>query len=160
MPRGGSESDHRFNDLQLTLPNRKAILQGATGDILSGRMTAIMGPSGAGSNRHEQVPRLRPKLTGVPETTFMSVLMGKVTRTGGDLLINGQAGEMHEFRKIIGFVPQEDIMHRELTVREVISHAARIRLPSSWTNEQIEAHVDNVLNALKYRALGTDRWES
>jgi hypothetical protein len=38
-----------FDNLQKQLPNGKYILQGVTGSIKSGRMTAIMGPSGAGS---------------------------------------------------------------------------------------------------------------
>lgn len=41
-----------------------------------------------------------------PETTFMNVLMGKVQRTGGDLMINGIHAEMSSLRKMIGFVPQ------------------------------------------------------
>ncbi|KAJ3095667.1 hypothetical protein HDU97_006616 [Phlyctochytrium planicorne] len=41
--------EFKFEDLGLKLPNGKSILQGVTGEIKSGRMTAIMGPSGAGS---------------------------------------------------------------------------------------------------------------
>lgn len=53
-----------------------------------GRVTAIMGPSGAG------------------KTTFMNCLMGKVPRTGGSLRINNKDLEMHTMRKVIGYVPQ------------------------------------------------------
>ncbi|KAJ3115525.1 hypothetical protein HDU96_000472 [Phlyctochytrium bullatum] len=120
----------KFDDLSLTLKNGKKVLEGVTGEIKSKRMTAVMGPSGAG------------------KTTFMNVLMGKVPRTGGRLYINGAEAEVHLYRKIIGYVPQEDIMLRELTVREVVLHSARVRLPRSWTSKQIEDHVDNVLKAL------------
>jgi ABC-type multidrug transport system ATPase subunit len=84
------------------------------------------------------------------ETTFMNVLMGKVTRTGGTLRINTIQAEMHEFQKIIGYVPQEDIMHRELTVRENLLYSARIRLPyRNWNHKgEIEEHVDRVIEAL------------
>ncbi|KAJ3110662.1 hypothetical protein HDU96_006373 [Phlyctochytrium bullatum] len=122
--------DFRFRDLGLQLANGKTVLQGVTGTIRSGRMTAIMGPSGAG------------------KTTFMNVLMGKVRRTGGDLWINGVQAEMQAFKKIIGYVPQEDVMLRELTVRENVYHSARCRLPQTWGKKEVEACVDAVLEAL------------
>ncbi|KAI9337955.1 hypothetical protein BDR26DRAFT_863348 [Obelidium mucronatum] len=120
----------RFDNLALRLKTGKTILQGVTGEIRSKRMTAIIGPSGAG------------------KTTFMNVLMGKVNRTGGELYINGEKTEMHLYRKIVGYVPQEDIMIRDLTVRENVLHSARVRLPRNWTSSQINNHVDNVLRAL------------
>ena len=120
----------KFTDLSLTLPNGKTVLQGVTGEIRSACMTAIMGPSGAG------------------KTTFMNVLCGKVDRTAGQLWISGKEAEISQFKKLIGYVPQEDIMLRELTVRENILHSARIRLPASWTNQEIEEFTDNVIDAL------------
>ncbi|KAJ3199805.1 hypothetical protein HDU67_002545, partial [Dinochytrium kinnereticum] len=119
-----------FKDLSLRLPSGVTVLKGVTGEIRAGRMTAIMGPSGAG------------------KTTFMNVLMGKANRTGGELKINGVVTEMQKYKKIIGYVPQEDIMHRELTVRENILYSARIRLPSSWTEEMTTRHTENVIEAL------------
>ncbi|KAJ3069573.1 hypothetical protein HDU98_007365 [Podochytrium sp. JEL0797] len=79
----------------------------------------------------------------------MNVLMGKVDKTGGKTLINGQESEVHLYRKIIGYVPQEDVMLKELTVRENILHSARVRLPRSWSDKQIQNHVDNILETLK-----------
>ncbi|KAJ3326983.1 hypothetical protein HDU76_012450 [Blyttiomyces sp. JEL0837] len=122
--------DFSFNQLGLKLAGGKTILQGVTGEIRSGRMTCIMGPSGAG------------------KTTFMSVLMGKVKRTGGELRINGVPAEMESFKKIIGYVPQDDVMLRELTVKEIILYSARARLPGSWTSKEIEEHADNVIKVL------------
>ncbi|KAJ3099222.1 hypothetical protein HDU97_003331 [Phlyctochytrium planicorne] len=119
-----------FKGLRLELGTGKTVLKGVSGKIQSGRMTAIMGPSGAG------------------KTTFMNVLMGKVNRTGGELEINGVVTEMQRFRKVIGYVPQEDVMHRELTVRENVLYSARVRLPRSWSNEMVEKHVDDVIEAL------------
>ncbi|TPX35033.1 hypothetical protein SmJEL517_g02426 [Synchytrium microbalum] len=121
----------KFEDMGCTLKTGKVILQGVTGEIKPGRLTAIMGPSGAG------------------KTTFMNVLMGKYPRTGGRLFINGreEAG-INACKKIVGFVPQEDIMLREMTVRENILHSARTRLPNNWTQEEIEGYVDAILEAL------------
>ncbi|KAJ3109992.1 hypothetical protein HDU96_006992 [Phlyctochytrium bullatum] len=122
--------DFTFENLSLALPDGKMILKGVTGAIRSRKLTAIMGPSGAG------------------KTTFMSVLMGKVSRTGGRLFINGEEAEMSKYKKIIGYVPQEDIMLRELTVRENIRHSAVVRLPTQWTGSQVDEFVDNVLEVL------------
>lgn len=83
---------------------------------MPGRVTAIQGPSGAG------------------KSTFMNVLMGKISRTGGKLLINGRVGEMSQYKKVIGYVPQEDVMLTELTVRENIAYSGHCRLPRTWTH--------------------------
>eukprot|EP00455_Lapot_gusevi_P045018 TRINITY_DN5716_c0_g1_i14.p1 TRINITY_DN5716_c0_g1~~TRINITY_DN5716_c0_g1_i14.p1 ORF type:complete len:849 (+),score=122.53 TRINITY_DN5716_c0_g1_i14:76-2622(+) len=120
-----------FEGLKVILPPpiNKTILAGITGEVCAGKLTAVMGPSGCG------------------KTTFLNCLMGKVDRTHGELLINGHPDEVREFRKCIGFVPQEDVMLRELSVRENIAHAARIRLPQ-WTSDDIEQHIDAVLDTL------------
>ncbi|TPX72646.1 hypothetical protein SpCBS45565_g00404 [Spizellomyces sp. 'palustris'] len=120
----------KFENLGLKLKGGKTVLDGVNGEIKAGRLTAIMGPSGAG------------------KTTFMNVLMGKVSRTHGKLHINNREAEMHTYKKIIGYVPQEDIMLRELTVRENILHAARVKLPSDWTNEEVSSYADGVVEAL------------
>ncbi|ORY42612.1 hypothetical protein BCR33DRAFT_851654 [Rhizoclosmatium globosum] len=128
---GQVRMNFRFEGMELTLKSGKRVLTGVTGRIREGRMTAILGPSGAG------------------KTTFMNVLMGKVDKTGGKLWINSQESEVHLYRKIIGYVPQEDVMLRELTVRENILHSARVRLPRNWSTKKIQNHVDNVLTTLK-----------
>ncbi|KAI8908049.1 hypothetical protein EDD86DRAFT_239760 [Gorgonomyces haynaldii] len=121
----------KFQNMSLTLPNGLTILNGVTGEINPGRFTAIMGPSGAG------------------KTTFLNVLMGKVHRTKGDLFINDVMADLSKFKQLIGYVPQEDIMLRELTVRENMLHACRIRAPSHWTDAEIQAYIDALLRALK-----------
>ncbi|KAI8907838.1 P-loop containing nucleoside triphosphate hydrolase protein [Gorgonomyces haynaldii] len=122
-------TEFKFKDMELEIDGKK-LLQGVTGCIRHSRMTAIMGPSGAG------------------KTTFMNVLRGKVSRTGGTLWINGKEAEIHQFKKLMGFVPQDDIMIRELTVRQVLVYSARIRAPRSWTTAEIDEHVDRLLVSL------------
>ena len=39
-------------------------------------------------------------------------------------------------------------MLRELSVRDNVEYSARVRLPPSWTNAEISAHVDATLAAL------------
>jgi len=40
--------------------------------------------------------------------------MGKIQRTAGNLLINGKPEDMANFKQVVGYVPQDDIMLREL----------------------------------------------
>ncbi|TGO59093.1 hypothetical protein BCON_0048g00190 [Botryotinia convoluta] len=50
------------------------------------------------------------------------------------------------FKKIIGYVPQDNVVVSEFTVRENILHSARIRLPRTWTEIEITRHVDDLLS--------------
>jgi len=126
-----TQLDIKFHDLQLTLPNGKTIMQGVSGQLLKGQFTAVMGPSGAG------------------KSTFLSILSGKVDRTAGRLLINDQPSELTKYRRIIGFVPQEDIMLRSLSVEENVRHSAFMRLPADWSKEKKLARVEQVLRSLE-----------
>lgn len=101
-----------FRDLTLTLKgNNKHLLRCVTGKIVPGRVTAVMGPSGAG------------------KTTLLSALVGKTVgcKMTGSILINGKNESIHSYRKIIGFVPQDDIVHGNLTVEENLWFSARCR---------------------------------
>lgn len=92
-----------FKDLTLTLKTKnKHLLRCVTGKIKPGRITAVMGPSGAG------------------KTTFLSALAGKAIacKSTGSILINDKHESIHSYKKIIGFVPQDDIVHGDLTVEE------------------------------------------
>eukprot|EP00732_Lithocolla_globosa_P002347 Lithocolla_globosa_v1_NODE_1518_length_2517_cov_9.259139.p2 type:complete len:184 gc:universal NODE_1518_length_2517_cov_9.259139:1909-1358(-) len=101
-----------------------------SGSVLPGRVTAVMGPSGAG------------------KSTFLSVLMGKVSNFTGETRINGEKRKISDFKKLIGFVPQEDVMLRDLTVYENVSFAAKTRLSSNVAYHEVEAHVRRTLEAL------------
>ncbi|KAL7622376.1 hypothetical protein AAE478_007880 [Parahypoxylon ruwenzoriense] len=109
----------------------KPILQNVTGSIERGSLTAVMGGSGAG------------------KSTFVNVLMGKVTNTGGSVMINNIPGKIKRYKKLIGYVPQDDIVLPELTVYENILHSARIRLPRTWKDIDIQAHVNSVIDCLE-----------
>ena len=51
------------------------------------------------------------------------------------MLINGQ--DLYrcydEFRSVLGYVPQDDVMHRSLTVRQALYYCARLRLPPDYS---------------------------
>ena len=108
----------------------RPILQNITGSINRGSLVAVMGGSGAG------------------KSTFVNVLMGKTGHTGGSVSVNNRPGKISKYRKVIGYVPQDDIVLPELTVYENISHSARIRLPRSWSESAIEAHINAVIDCL------------
>ncbi|KAL8887271.1 MAG: hypothetical protein Q9192_006351 [Flavoplaca navasiana] len=110
---------------------KKPILSEVTGKIDRGSLWGVMGASGAG------------------KSTFVNVLMGKLAATGGMTKINGVPGDIKKYKKIIGYVPQDDIVLPELTVRENILHSARIRLPSNWGDQQIQKHVDILISCLQ-----------
>lgn len=108
----------------------KAILHDVTGSIERGELTAVMGGSGAG------------------KSTFINVLMGKLRNTSGLVMVNNSLAEMDSYKKLIGYVPQDDIVLPELSIRENIMHSAYVRLPRTWNDISVQAHVDAVINCL------------
>ena len=120
-----------FEGLSFVTTKGKTILQDVTGTMPRGSSWGIMGGSGAG------------------KSTFLNVLMGKATNTGGSVKVNGWVKDMAKYKKLIGYVPQDDIVFPELTVRENILHSARVRLPASWRDKEIQDHVDSLIACLQ-----------
>lgn len=94
----------------------KVLLVGVSGEFNAGDVNAIMGPSGAG------------------KTTLMNVLSARVRHTSGTVLINGKADSLSRYTKVIGYVPQDNIMLSDLTVREILNHSARTRYKDILSN--------------------------
>lgn len=78
----------------------------------------------------------------------MSLLSGKTEPTGGKLTVNGEESSLKDYRELVGFVPQEDIMLRELTVEENIRHSALMRLPTRLSHEEKMDRVYQVMESL------------
>ena len=93
-----------FVDMGLKLKKGgKKVLASVSGSLRHSCLTAIMGPSGAG------------------KTTFLNTISGKAyygDRTG-ELLINGRRDKLTKYAMVTGFVPQDDIMLKEMTVKEI-----------------------------------------
>jgi ABC-type multidrug transport system ATPase subunit len=91
----------RFERLGLSLSDGTRIIHGISGELRPGRMCAVMGVSGSG------------------KTSFISALAGRATygTTHGTLFVNKRESKLTKFSKMVGFVPQEDTMFRELTVK-------------------------------------------
>ncbi len=93
--------------------NGRAIIEDVSLALPPGTFTAIIGPSGAG------------------KTTLLSALSGTRPADQGRVWLNGV--DLYEglaaMKSSLGIVPQDDIVHRELTVAESLAFAARLRLP-------------------------------
>ena len=115
--------------LTRTIGNR-TLLAPTTLSIEPCEFVAIVGGSGAG------------------KSTLMTAMCGFVRATSGRITINGDdlyAG-YDAYRSVIGYVPQDDILHLQLTVARALHHAARLRLPSDTTPGEIELRIASVLD--------------
>jgi ABC-type multidrug transport system ATPase subunit/pSer/pThr/pTyr-binding forkhead associated (FHA) protein len=130
-------------DLFLEVPDRdnkaqmKTLLDRVSFKALPGDMIALMGPSGAG------------------KTTLLLTLNGYMPPTSGQVRINGE--DLYTIydalRGSIGYVPQDDIVHPELTVFEAVRYSARFRLPPDYSEEEIDRRVDETLRDLGLEAV-------
>uniref|UniRef100_A0A0D3HE49 ABC transporter domain-containing protein n=2 Tax=Oryza TaxID=4527 RepID=A0A0D3HE49_9ORYZ len=120
-----------FKGLTLSI-GKKKLLQCVTGKLSPGRVTAIMGPSGAG------------------KTTFLNAVLGKTTgyKKDGLVLINGKSGSMQSYKKIIGFVPQDDIVHGNLTVEENLWFSACCRSSKGMSKSDKIIVLERVIGSL------------
>jgi ABC-type multidrug transport system ATPase subunit len=100
-----------------TVVGRRTILDRVSLHIEPGQLVAIIGESGSGKST------LIKALAGVSRTSE------GVVRCNGDSVLH----RLHE----IGYVPQDDIVHGHLTVREALSYSARLRLPDDSTAEEL-----------------------
>ncbi|CAM6065922.1 unnamed protein product [Sphagnum tenellum] len=123
-----------FIDLSLVLKGSgKKILSNVTGKLAPGCITAVMGPSGAG------------------KTMFLNALAGKsasFSHTTGQVFINGHPGSIHCYKRIIGFVPQDDVVHGSLTVEENLWFSANYRLPVKMQKYERVLVVERIIQAL------------
>lgn len=125
-------------DLVLQVPDRdnpsemKTLLDHVSFKALPGDFIALMGPSGAG------------------KTTLMLALNGYLPPSGGQVRINGEDlyAIYDNLRGAIGYVPQDDIVHPELTVWEAVRYSAKFRLPPDYSEEEIDRRVSTTLAQL------------
>ena len=101
---------------------RITVLDDVSFAIAPGELIAIVGPSGAG------------------KTMVLETVAGIAPPAAGSVRFDGI--DIHEnlgsFRAVIGYVPQDDIIHADLPLHHTLRYAARLRLPSSTTAAQID----------------------
>lgn len=122
---------------------RKAILNDVNISCYPQEFIALVGGSGAGKTT------LMKTLSGLnpPE--------GQVLVEGDDLYKNYDA-----YRSIIGYVPQDDILHSDLNVQEALEYSARLRLPSDTSNEEIAHRINHALDQVELTAQRDQRISS
>lgn len=106
------------DDLCLEIPDRSLV--------------AVIGPSGAG------------------KSTLLKCLLGEIKPQKGRIEYHGL--ELSQFNSVlssnIGVVPQEDVLHRELTAQQVLETTAALRLPQDLSRQQRRMRVAAVLESL------------
>ncbi len=125
--RGAIRVDARM--VKREVPGR-VLLDETTLSIEPCEFVAIVGASGAG------------------KSTLMMALCGFERATGGTIMINGDDlySGYDAYRSIVGYVPQDDILHRSLSVTRALHHAARLRLPKDTAEDEIAARIASVLD--------------
>ena len=101
-------------------------------DARGGELIGILGTSGAG------------------KSTLIKAIAGVDPASAGTILLDGVDVYSHfdSLRRRIGYVPQDDILHPTLTVRETLRFAARLRLPDTVGPADRELRVVAALDEL------------
>ncbi|GAA5941477.1 putative ATP-dependent permease ADP1 [Sporobolomyces koalae] len=109
----------QFSDITYTLSSGRRVLDGVSGAVQPGEVMAVLGASGAG------------------KSTFLDILARKSKRgtVGGQILVNGRKVPSSEYRRVVGFVDQEDTLMGTLTVYETVLYSALLRLPRDMSFE-------------------------
>jgi len=89
-------------------------------------------------------------VSGGGKSTLLDALNGFRPATSGTVLVNGNDlyKNFNVYRTEIGYVPQKDIVHLELTVEEALNYAAQLRMPADTTKAERRQRVDEVLEDL------------
>jgi len=128
--RGHASIDAR--EISVSVPG-KLLLKHVSLAINPGEFVGLMGPSGAG------------------KSTLLNAINGYTRPSSGTVTINGlDLYQCHSaIRCQLGYVPQDDIMHSELTVSEVLKYVGRLRLPRDLSSQEIDARIDRILAQLE-----------
>ncbi|KAI7726495.1 hypothetical protein M8C21_023725 [Ambrosia artemisiifolia] len=121
-----------WRDLTVVLPNfghghTKRLLHGISGFAEPGRIMAIMGPSGSG------------------KSTLLDSLADRLSKNvvkTGDILFNGKKKQSNG---LVAYVTQEDVLMGTLTVRETITYSAYLRLPTTFSNEEVKDIIEGTI---------------
>ncbi|WP_455907189.1 FHA domain-containing protein [Streptomyces niveus] len=119
--------------LTVTVDGGKQILKDVSFGVPEKSLIAVIGPSGSG------------------KSTLLKALTGYRPANEGDVLYDNRNlyKQFAELRQRIGLVPQDDILHKELTVRKALKYAAKLRFPGDTAESEREARIDEVLRELK-----------
>ncbi|MFN8032317.1 MAG: ATP-binding cassette domain-containing protein [Mycobacterium sp.] len=116
-----------------TIEHDKTLLENISFSARPGTLTAVIGPSGAG------------------KSTLARLIAGYTHPTSGTVAFEGHNihAEYASLRSRIGMVPQDDVVHGQLTVNQALMYAAELRLPPDTTKEDRQQVVAQVLAELE-----------
>ncbi|MFF3952737.1 FHA domain-containing protein [Streptomyces sp. NPDC001890] len=119
--------------LTVTVDGGKQILKDVSFGVPEKSLIAVIGPSGSG------------------KSTLLKALTGYRPANQGDVLYDNRNlyKQFAELRQRIGLVPQDDILHKELTVTKALKYAAKLRFPADTTEAERQARILEVLAELK-----------
>ncbi|MCX4668876.1 ATP-binding cassette domain-containing protein [Streptomyces sp. NBC_01381] len=111
---------------------RKRLLDKISFPVGEKCLLGVVGPSGAG------------------KSTLLNALTGLRPADEGTVLYDGRDlyRDFAELRRRIGLVPQDDILHSQLTVRRALGYAAELRFPQDTEKAERRARVDEVIGEL------------
>ncbi|MEV4940646.1 FHA domain-containing protein [Streptomyces zaomyceticus] len=111
---------------------RKTLLDEVSFPVGQKCLLGVVGPSGAG------------------KSTLLGALTGQRPADRGSVLYDGRDlyRDYAELRQRIGLVPQDDILHLQLTVRRALGYAAELRFPEDTVPAERRARVDEVIREL------------
>lgn len=115
---------------------KRRLLDPVSLTVFPSELVALMGPAGAG------------------KTTLLKAINGYTPPAAGQVLFNGEDlySNQEQFRLQIGYVPQDDILHGQLTVKEALYFTARLR--TDLRDSEIETRVMQVLKDLNIEDIG------
>ncbi len=112
---------------------KKDISQHVSLSIKPGQFVAFVGGSGAG------------------KSTFMNCISGVSRPTSGKVYVNGNDlfKNYAVLKNIIGYVPQQDIVFTDLTLKDMLKYAAELRMPDDATEEEKKNRIKSVLETVE-----------
>ncbi len=122
-------------DITKVVPNRSGggmikLLDDVDLTVQPNEFVGLLGPSGAG------------------KSTLMDSMNGMRPASSGRVLINNLDLYQHldSIKQSIGYVPQDDIIHRELTVYRTLYYVARLRLSRDVSTQEIDQIINEVMD--------------
>jgi len=130
------EGERSFSSLSVRHLRREigevSLLDDVSFTVFTGEVVAVVGPSGAG------------------KTTLLHAISAVTPADSGDVLLDGN--DFHRLlgadRSLVGIVPQDDLVHSELTVGESLAYSGRLRFQGDVDKQEVNQAVGRVLDEL------------
>jgi ABC-type multidrug transport system ATPase subunit len=127
------EARHLEKTVRDKAGQKRKLLEDVNLVIEPGEFVSLLGPSGSG------------------KSTLMDCLNGRRWATGGQVLANGEDFYrfFDSFRQSLGYVPQKDIVHTQLTVYRALYYTAKLRLPPDTSANELSGRIEEVVQVME-----------